>query len=950
MVKISKAHNIMKKILLAVVAVLLSIGYAAAATSSVTFDCNNSTTIFGSKAPTTGSFKVAVGANWTVEPVTITNNYGSDRVYKSGSTTTPGVELRLYNGGSITITTTSGNIRSIALTGALLPEASMSFDNGLYTSGAKDGNFNTGTWEGDANSVTLKVTAGVSISKFVVTYGDPSTVKPVAISPEGGIFYRDINTPVTVGLTCSTTGAQIKYQLTTNRVSGEIADYTTLQLPAPTGAVTDTTKVVAWATLSGENSAKSGATFKIIPTTHVNTIADFMNLGTYSVGIFDAPLTTLYQYKSASYTNMLFVTDGTNFAHFEGTIDATLAPGQKIQAKAAGTKLVFGTSAAYILPINSTIVASEETTAIAATPKTAAELTANAASLSNQLVVIKNATIAASGSNFSVTDATGTYDAGYNNFDVTIPTSTKKYNIEGVMFDEGGTMKFYLTAIKDVRAATTTFDCNTSATIFGNTPPASGSNFKIPAKAKWTVEPVTITNNYAYNRVYNASPNIQLRLYKKGSITFSTPDTVNIKSIKFYGVQLPDSLMTFSSGVYTPGPKSGDYFTGTWEGDVDSLVLAAAGNVSIVKMIVNTGTPSDVKPVVISPDGGVFYQNINLPQTITLTCPTAGATIYYEITDEKGNVLLPAKVYDNVELDNNVTESRSVFMIAWATLAGETSGKTAAKFTAIKTTGVDNIAAFQALDAKSVGIFNNQLTAVYQYIESGYTNMLFFTDGKDFWHSEGTLGTTYNNGQVIPAGAAGTLSIYKAASGINAYTLTPIVSTFKPSTTENPTAIAPSELTLKALNDAGVSLNDHYVSIKSATLAMSNSFLGTIADGTGSAPLENNFNITMPTDLSKTYVAEGFWFNELGTMTFFPTRITESSGIATIASAAATTIVAGQGTITVNAAVAGMARVFTTGGQLVAEKAIATGANNINVPAGFYIVKVNNNVSKVVVK
>ena len=85
------------------------------------------------------------------------------------------------------------------------------------------------------------------------------------------------------------------------------------------------------------------------------------------------------------------------------------------------------------------------------------------------------------------------------------------------------------------------------------------------------------------------------------------------------------------------------------------------------------------------------------------------------------------------------------------------------------------------------------------------------------------------------------------------------------------------------------------------------------------------------------------------TQQIFPISIEVSTGIqGTEASAA--TIVGGYSQIEINATENAEVLIVNTLGQAVASKTISAGATTLGVAPGLYIVKVNNTVSKVVVK
>lgn len=159
---------------------------------------------------------------------------------------------------------------------------------------------------------------------------------------------------------------------------------------------------------------------------------------------------------------------------------------------------------------------------------------------------------------------------------------------------------------------------------------------------------------------------------------------------------------------------------------------------------------------VISPDSGNYPED----QTVTITCATSDATIYYTING--GETLTYTDPF-TVDLDEDNTE---VTIVAWAEKDGETSNQAIATYT-YKSDKVYSIAEFLALKQGDEVYFQNPVTVLFDYSQNsangqeyiwikdrtGYTQ-LFIAPQFDATSLGGAneFVPKYENGDVIPAG------------------------------------------------------------------------------------------------------------------------------------------------------------------------------------------------------
>lgn len=263
----------------------------------------------------------------------------------------------------------------------------------------------------------------------------------------------------------------------------------------------------------------------------------------------------------------------------------------------------------------------------------------------------------------------------------------------------------------------------------------------------------------------------------------------------------------------------------------------------------------------------------------------------------------------------------------------------------IKEVEVNNLEEFYALEAGNVAIFKNTLTAVFQ---KG-SNLIVTDASGRFALIYGKLNTTYNNGDVIPAGVKGNVSAYNGM-----LQLKPEVETVKEGVAGTP--VAPAAITVAEL--ATIANFEHkYVVLNNVTFVLdtndpkSKSYTAT--DATGTCPVydafyvnvDNNQVITTP-DASIKYNVIGTVGQHNGNKQLSLISFADAAGVeGAVADEVAVfgleggVFVAGEGEV----------EVFNVYGQKVAA-AVVNGEATINTPAGVMIVKAGNTIAKVLVK
>jgi hypothetical protein len=236
--------------------------------------------------------------------------------------------------------------------------------------------------------------------------------------------------------------------------------------------------------------------------------------------------------------------------------------------------------------------------------------------------------------------------------------------------------------------------------------------------------------------------------------------------------------------------------------------------------------------------------------------------------------------------------------------------------------------------------FTTPLTAVYQNAKE-----LYVTDGTNYMLIYGDLaGKTYKNGDKVPAGFIGSMTNYAGQIEFKVVD----AASFGDAITGG-AEIAPVVTTVSNIDE---SIITSYVKVNEATITSTVSGTKTnyrIADATASdfVTYPHFKDVTFPTDLTKKYDIVGFVgiykSTTSTTVELYPILFTESSGVANV-DAAAARVIAGAGQISVVGATRSIA-VYSAAGAL-----ISTGAAQVSVAPGFYIVKVDGKVTKVIVK
>lgn len=330
---------------------------------------------------------------------------------------------------------------------------------------------------------------------------------------------------------------------------------------------------------------------------------------------------------------------------------------------------------------------------------------------------------------------------------------------------------------------------------------------------------VKMTISYASGNGVKAftqtSKAIQLRVYTPAVLTFETTDGSNITKIAVSGSDFTSSK--FSADCGTMG-------SGSWDGASNKVVLTCtASTPKINTLTVTTASADAITAPTFSVAEGTYYE----AQTVTITNPNSSGKVYYttnggDPTAASTEYIAPIKIAATTTLKAIVVDGE------------KKSDITSATYTIEAPVEVANIADYLKKDDLAAVKFTNPVTAVYQ---SG--SYLYVKDDSGVALIYGSVGQTYANGAVIPAGFSGVKKYY---NGIIELDVNAFGSDSFEVSTENNGAITAVEKKL-----ADITANDvhQYVFLKGVTYDATNKKF-TDADG-GELAVYNRFNgITLP--------------------------------------------------------------------------------------------------------
>ena len=313
---------------------------------------------------------------------------------------------------------------------------------------------------------------------------------------------------------------------------------------------------------------------------------------------------------------------------------------------------------------------------------------------------------------------------------------------------------------------------------------------------------------------YGAFKAAQYR-FGMNSVTTFKSEIGNIVKIEFTGANSTNPISGF-------GENEGMTYNGndgTWTGNAEEVVITARVKQARASKIVVYVSGSGLPAPHINPAGGTYFE----PFQVTITCANTDAKIYYT-TNGADPTTSSTKYSAPFTVSNNMTVK------AISELNGETSGVVTAVYVFSDRLGLGGLAGVEDNADVTLGF---DATVLHQ---AGST--MYVKDDTGFGLIYGSVGHTYNKGDVIASGYGGQKTTYNAEPELK-----------NPVGFGNPlrnVTVNPEQITCSQVNHEHWA---HYVVINNAVINMTDDNNGTLTDASGSCALYNRtFGATLPTD------------------------------------------------------------------------------------------------------
>lgn len=419
-----------------------------------------------------------------------------------------------------------------------------------------------------------------------------------------------------------------------------------------------------------------------------------------------------------------------------------------------------------------------------------------------------------------------------------------------------------LTTFAWLHAETATFTC---ADKYGTSTISAEGTWQLNDVLSFTFAKGGGSSAPAYNKAKD------VRLYAKNTATLKALDGYTIESVVFIlSSQGKQQYATITSSDGAMGTQAKGDVQCSWTGDVSSVTFTvgasndygtstskSAGQLCFTSVTVTyskAGPATQVATPSFSVEGAV-----EVGTKVEIDCKTADAKIYYT-TDETD----PTETSTLYDASTGIIVNEAMTVKAIAVKEGLEPSKIAIAEYTIKKTTAANIAEFISLaqPAESADYYTieNSVTAVYQ---NGLN--LYVKDDSGWLLIYGSVGQTYNNGDVIAAGIKG----QSVNRNNNIQMSNPEASTFVAGVAG--TAVEPEEVTAVTAEDA-----NKYVVVKGATISGVSGKDATLKVGTTTIALYNNLGITLTEGTNLTVTGFVNIFGQ--TVQIVPSEITTATG------------------------------------------------------------------------
>lgn len=348
-----------------------------------------------------------------------------------------------------------------------------------------------------------------------------------------------------------------------------------------------------------------------------------------------------------------------------------------------------------------------------------------------------------------------------------------------------------------------------------------------------------------------------------------------------------------------------------------------------VKVTEDGGSAVIVATPTFSPAAGTYYE----AQSVTLSAED-GASIYYTTNGEDPTT--SSTLYSEA-----IEVAQTTTIKAIAVKDGVSSAVASATYTIVTATKVASIAEMLEQEDGTLVEFSNPVTAVFQDGQN-----LYVADESGSAYFYGNLGVKYENGDVIPAGVMGTFEMYYDVPELKVFdTADSFVEA-----TENKGAVEPKAV---AVADVTNDLVNQYIKISKVTITSEEDgeYTNYYANsGSDRVWIYSKFSTFTNDDFAA--LKAGKEYDVTGIVTVFKSEpeiyivsVDETSGVEGVVAEADVKMLGLDGEIAIVGEAADV-EVYNMGGALIAKGNL----ERISCPQGIYVVKVDGNVQKVIVK
>ena len=511
-----------------------------------------------------------------------------------------------------------------------------------------------------------------------------------------------------------------------------------------------------------------------------------------------------------------------------------------------------------------------------------------------------------------------------------------------------------LVAAMTVSAATSTLDYNAlglaNQTDLDGTPTATAEGVTVTlAKGEGTTTPKFYTSK-------DITLPGAVRCYSGNTITVAAPAGGTISKIDFvlaaetYNMADDNSAYTASSGTFTADPKEAR--TAQWTGADGSVTIGinnaknAAGKYPQFRIcsitVTYEGGSAPVVTKCVAPKFSVAEGTYYSPVNVELLTTTEGATIVYTLDGGAETTYTEAIA---------ISELGSHTLTAYAKADGlDNSDVVTATYeiaAPVECGSIDEFIMEGESQASTSVVYKWTFPVTVVKQMPAYTYVKDANDGVMLIY--GNKVPAYNIGDVIPAGIQGSFVNYNGLYEMSY----PDETTFAAATSK----VSVPDLVMKPGDITAADMNK-VVYLDNVNLTVASKNLE--ADG-GSIPYYTQkawTDVVVPEDGVYDVIAAVAIYQKgtnPATIQVYPIEFRDAAcvpnpegGVSAIATANGIHATANGIAVSVNAAA--KVNVFNAAGQLVKSANVAAGESTVNVPAGFYLVKVANTVAKVVVR